>query len=1088
MSTSKPQTWRTQADQIKAAISSSTCSPALATELQELLAPKKHDEETKENIRPAQTKTPAARRTKATSSARTKAKVDVVEDNKLILPTPKERFLIATAVVNTSLKTLTDALKSQPKAQRQLTVKTQSSRSPLKPVGASSPKTPRSPLARSASCPQKPLQPRSVSQVSSAAAHPLSRRSSSYSLASHRGPPSYIVATAECARLAFAYLRSSEGVKAAGENLPPSQLDSGMLALIGKLLSHGLENLAVKELHVLKRRLQRSAGKTSGSGPGTHQQEKETLATLIQVPGFDANNPPSESVITYQSYVLRAIAAMRRPQVIEATVEQLELENPGSPYEIIMEWSRKGGDHAKAAKYLETLAQTILSLCPSISSSEDGLACDSKIQPCAEAVLQLQRITFQVRFHWAKLAGKDGTISKELLEMFSKCLAAFVRRSTMDPKEKYSLAKTQFDNLHKTLESLDQLASNPATSSVSKISRTLSSLAQSASLQDEALRWTQGEDAERTAGARSEAKTASRLVRIAALSLDKYIAGESSTEIAEPLNAALESLKGGLKGDSADLDGLLCEVTGLRRVATKPFLENGTNDKAQKAIRSLCYSAISACVRFLVRYLGSKPNGADPKAFLRHGQRFNTVKKIAKSVVDCAIAACRALLASSAIQWEDLDACLTYCMALVKELQGESHVDEAESQEFHQSLQYPLVKISNIYWAFYLHLRESDSAGQTSLTKVMRKSIDAVKDRTSTERQLGSLGMKLEKFAETLQVKGVLQEAYDTLSLAAEGYIVSGALQEAVALADKQPLQTVWDSSTEMQSLARVLLTRSKLGLRLSDSNPAQKIFFDDEDLDTNERGLLAEWQWNGLSKLLRKQRTIGDGLRAAIDAAIENLWSFYPIEKYPIRRRRVAFVFLQLITDHPSILGFEMPSEIAQCEDCLPKNLANDSNLEEYGAHIQAAIRASLALQESSPSIGKLKEALAVWQSILDTVEDKSALSARVDDFERWIGLLGAITQFLAVKGLDYLRIPALQLACRALEMFGNKHSSMLVEQLSELGLQYLRLGYSGKAGMSLGKAQGIVDSADVSAESKLQWQLAYAEYLLSIGNLEKR
>src|ERR1700753_2791615 len=156
MSASKLQTWRTQADQIKTAISNSTCSPALVTELQEWLAPKKHDEEAKENIKPAQTKNTVARRTKAAASARTKTKADAVEDSKLLSPTPKERFLIATAVVNISLKTLTDALKSQPKVQRQLTVKTQSSKSPLKSAVASPSHTPRSPLARTASRPPQP--------------------------------------------------------------------------------------------------------------------------------------------------------------------------------------------------------------------------------------------------------------------------------------------------------------------------------------------------------------------------------------------------------------------------------------------------------------------------------------------------------------------------------------------------------------------------------------------------------------------------------------------------------------------------------------------------------------------------------------------------------------------------------------------------------------------------------------------------------------------------------------------------------------------------------------------------------------------
>jgi separase len=57
----------------------------------------------------------------------------------------------------------------------------------------------------------------------------------------------------------------------------------------------------------------------------------------------------------------------------------------------------------------------------------------------------------------------------------------------------------------------------------------------------------------------------------------------------------------------------------------------------------------------------------------------------------------------------------------------------------------------------------------------------------------------------------------------------------------------------------------------------------------------------------------------------------------------------------------------------------------------------------------------------------------------------------------------------------------------LCALGLQFLRLGYTGKAGLSLAKAEALVTHRAPSTEAKLRWRVAYAEYLARIGNSVK-
>jgi hypothetical protein len=61
------------------------------------------------------------------------------------------------------------------------------------------------------------------------------------------------------------------------------------------------------------------------------------------------------------------------------------------------------------------------------------------------------------------------------------------------------------------------------------------------------------------------------------------------------------------------------------------------------------------------------------------------------------------------------------------------------------------------------------------------------------------------------------------------------------------------------------------------------------------------------------------------------------------------------------------------------------------------------------------------------------------------------------------------------------------LTECLLALSLQFLRAGYSGQAGLILAKCQNIVDTASPSSEAVVGHYLAYAEYFLCIGAIEK-
>ncbi|KAG9302696.1 hypothetical protein G9A89_005170 [Geosiphon pyriformis] len=56
-----------------------------------------------------------------------------------------------------------------------------------------------------------------------------------------------------------------------------------------------------------------------------------------------------------------------------------------------------------------------------------------------------------------------------------------------------------------------------------------------------------------------------------------------------------------------------------------------------------------------------------------------------------------------------------------------------------------------------------------------------------------------------------------------------------------------------------------------------------------------------------------------------------------------------------------------------------------------------------------------------------------------------------------------------------------------NQMGLIYLNLGYTGKAGLAFSKAKMIMDSCNVVNETKLKWILGYSQYLCCIGNFPK-
>jgi separase len=133
------------------------------------------------------------------------------------------------------------------------------------------------------------------------------------------------------------------------------------------------------------------------------------------------------------------------------------------------------------------------------------------------------------------------------------------------------------------------------------------------------------------------------------------------------------------------------------------------------------------------------------------------------------------------------------------------------------------------------------------------------------------------------------------------------------------------------------------------------------------------------------------------------------------------------------------------------------------------------------------LRQCFTTWESIVGSVTSWDLLVDCLDDVETWVQDTQASVDCLNAKGEEYLALPVLNLLVKVFELQKGTDASELITSLCLLGVQFLRLGYTGKAGLALAKAEALLECKSSSIDANLKWHVAYAEYLLRIGNATK-
>ncbi|KAK6439060.1 separin protein [Oleoguttula sp. CCFEE 5521] len=456
--------------------------------------------------------------------SRTKAIAPSTREKESDVLSVKQRYSLATEVVNVSLKALTESAKARaqdrvPRHQHDHAEKRQA------------------------------LLPRSANSTPSKATSPVTksavRKPAIDKDAKHDEYVESTESTAICARTAFAFLRSSEAATVSRKDVAPLQLESGMLVLVAKLLANDLIDLAVKELRFAKQSLESFCSAAKIVAPA-----KETLAGLLNLdPAVVKHREALALAITYQALVLRTLGAARKPRSVEACVELLESEHPSNPSSLIMAQHSVTGDAAKARKALSTLSSAILAMCPSSSSKADEHGIDTSIHPAPEAVLRLQVMALRTQQTECSLLSVIDS-RHDTLAPLTRCIAAYVRRTS--GRKCVRLVYTAVSQAVKAL-SLDLALGGME---ALPMLRTLCSLADEAQLSEEALSW-----AESIAECLCELDENHAQRLAAVIRATRLQSTEASVTQAVPAIDIV--LRKKLSGGSADYEALLTELDQL---------------------------------------------------------------------------------------------------------------------------------------------------------------------------------------------------------------------------------------------------------------------------------------------------------------------------------------------------------------------------------------------------------------------------------------------------------------------------------------------------------------------------------------------
>lgn len=1046
-----------QAEQVKtAAASIATCTPATTVLLKELLIPRDNNDASTAAAKTTKTARTTTAKRNGAASRNTGSKKAAVEDKGEL--SAKEKALLATHIINVTLKSLGNAVKApapatprEPAAGAEDLVKT----------------APKRRLRRSNSAPMTPMQPRSINRVSTSPEIERKPPRSPTKLNASTG----CLSTVECARVALSALRQ---LRVAGKiNLPELQLEAGMSSLVAKLIGLGLMEHAVKELRLLKKILDDllSADKKPFKPPST--TSSLGLFDLLEFRGVKPSGQVLNLVISTQMQVLRIMAKMKRSVDIEKARGSLRLDNEFSPTRLLLlSAGSTKSEKDKAARLLESLSSLLLALAPSISSAEDDVAVESKLSISPLAALELQGIALRSQLSWWELACHKGDVNKDILAPLSRCMLAYVRRTGKTSTSDYKSCLAVFNEIHTQVLAQGLEPAQSSKSPLTSVYQVLAKSAREGGHYSDAVAWTEKVNHTTDPSQDSAAKCCANSALLLAYRLKIPWKYPSQDQL---LQGVLEGLQGQLRGDSGELDDLLDSLTVALKSAMNVLYgdlsdEEGRKYRPSTELAALLEHLIHQMPRFCFRWLGKRPSSQDDtKGFLRYEQRRTIMVKSAPQVLDAALVLAKTSVDEKRIAWDRFDSLLHDCLGLLDSLGDLAPVDPSV---------YYYAKISHLYYIQHTIFMEASKGSKANAKenlgyalRAMRRSIECVKHRSSKERARAQILFKLERISDLYRDTGRSDDALASLQSLRNILIEDGVLQ-AVAEASKElPSRQAWSISKDAELLSSSLRSIGRLEQGWVDWTL---------HLDEPERLAALEHRLEFI--VLRNGSS--NNSAGAQDACIEALLRLCSVDKYPVRRLRILTRLLA------ANIGDSKNRELTQAQFEEAATISGDAVLGEGNAlkgcvaHMKALSQSMAALACQPPKHDQIEQSISVWRSIASS----ASIDQQIDDLPGLLEHLQSVADYARLSNRNSLLLDALQLASDLSHRAADLDTALNLQISAALALQLTNVGRSSKAYTILEQAQQSISPGEKKCrEDIVSFLLSHADYFVEIGSIEK-
>ncbi|KAF9243997.1 hypothetical protein DTO027I6_7469 [Penicillium roqueforti] len=1016
--------------------STTTCSDATVLSLQTLLrgSPKMPEKPTK---RTKSTRDPVAAPSRTRNSRATKTKpandatLQSFADHDAAALSCQEKLVFATEVFNATLKTLTDAAKLS-------TAKRQNNTSDIA-----------------------------------------------------NGPDAGIVSAAECARLSLSTLRTLKN-DAGNDLFPNMQLEQGLCVLAGKLISLGLNDMAYKELRLLKRRIQQhldrgKAGKKTTEAKDVVEEEssKERMSDLLTFAHISNAKSLYALLVPFHSNVMRLFAADKRASTIQKACSSLQLSDASSPAQVILAALKSGQlSNDKAALQLQLLSNTVLSLCSGTFFSKDEAS--NGLKPMTSLALQL--LSLEVRCLGWKLSGHVYDESKEVFDPLLRYFGSFSHRSK-------GIDKAEFASIYKTVTRLQtsiaevkkKYSETQNANQAAKLMTILGQLAFDAGCFDESMKlFTEAINPLSKTQSLSLATVRCKIASVhfqASKTSKKFLNGALDS-----VSEATQSLGLQLRGSANDLDELLVEAARLKKLALAWFGEAITkgseSESAKNEVASQIREYLQAFIRFLRRFVGRQPTeDSDENEIEMFNKRISISRSIILTAIDSTVAIGKLSIMSQRPPWEDMLPILADSHRLLSTIE----TTDENNTEISEGLGMALVKLSNLFWSRYIKEKEAGQ-GYRDLIPLLKQSVQLLSSCSPPQRNTAFAALKFERLAHLYIEGNMYIESEQMFRKSIEEYILSGTLDQiAKSSGGQNPSSLNLDPKSPGFMLGRVFSALLKMKLRRKGSHPS--VVYDDVELEFEQRCLLIEWQMSLLVEMPGYSSN-EEEFRLILGSAVSSLLDLYPFDVYPIRRSRVILSALRLLLEQPTALDSSLIQSLLDAgAEALDTGLQvrEDVDLASFAIHINNSLRVIIGFHRGKIDASELDDTLASWNSLASQSHDWKTLLLCINDTDYWVLQLKALVDYTEIHGLWKAQLCTLELILRAAELQQSGDLSDAIIILSRLVLQNCRLGYCQKAGELLSRGEQYLAQTKVSSLATISYKVARVEYLLETGEIEK-